>query len=384
MPTWCKFPKCTRQSYYNYEEETTALFCSNHKKDDMINVKAYRCIVCNKTASYSLTGHRATHCSTHKLDNMKCVRYQPICEYDGCKKWASYNFEGETKRQFCTKHKLPNMINLCNKNICLYENCTTYASFNYPNEKKKIYCATHKKDDMIDVSSKKCIFDDCMKQAIYNYEGMYARYCGIHKKDDMIDVKVKRCKIPECDVTISDKRNEGYCTSCYVKLFPDREHHRNYKTKERAIYDYLSEHFGNRYNIVWDTRIANGYSMRRPDFVIDLGYQVLIIEVDENQHKKYDCTCSNKRLMELSQDVNHRPLVFIRFNPDGYKNMNGRSIASCWGRNGTGLCVLKRNKKKEWNERCKTLGDHISYWLDENNKTDKTLEVIELYYDMNL
>jgi len=32
----------------------------------------------------------------------------------------------------------------------------------------------------------------------------------------------------------------------------------------------------------------------------------------------------NNRLMELSQDVGFRPIVFIRFNQDGYK------ITSCW------------------------------------------------------
>jgi hypothetical protein len=44
----------------------------------------------------------------------------------------------------------------------------------------------------------------------------------------------------------------------------------------------------------------------------------IVIEVDENQHKKYDTSCENKRLMELSQDIFHKPLILICFNPDNY------------------------------------------------------------------
>ena len=36
-----------------------------------------------------------------------------------------------------------------------------------------------------------------------------------------------------------------------------------------------------------------------------------------------DCSCENKRIMEISQDLGHRPIVFIRFNPDEY-NKNGK------------------------------------------------------------
>ena len=54
--------------------------------------------------------------------------------------------------------------------------------------------------------------------------------------------------------------------------------------------------------------------------------------------------------MELSQDLGHRPIVFIRFNPDEYDN-----ITSCWGTNTKGICVVKKNKKTEWLERLNAL-----------------------------
>ena len=50
------------------------------------------------------------------------------------------------------------------------------------------------------------------------------------------------------------------------------------------------------------------------------------------------------RIMELSQDVGHKPIIFIRFNPDEYTDENGDCVTSCWGVNKLGLCVVKKSK----------------------------------------
>ena len=129
-----------------------------------------------------------------------------------------------------------------------------------------------------------------------------------------------------------------------------------------------------------DKKVKEGCSLRRPDLLLDLGYQVLMIEVDENQHKTYDCSCENKRMMELSQDVGDRPIVFIRFNPDEYEE-NGATITSCWGNDKKGICVVKKSKKNEWQRRLRALEEHINYWIDPENTTNKTIETIQLFYD---
>ena len=130
-----------------------------------------------------------------------------------------------------------------------------------------------------------------------------------------------------------------------------------------------------------DKTISGGCSLRRPDLMVDLGYQVVIIEIDENQHIDYDCSCENKRLMQLSQDVGHRPVVFIRFNPDKYTMSNGKSITSCWGINKFGLACVKPSKVKEWNERLVALKNMVQYWLEPENISEKTVQVVELFYD---
>jgi hypothetical protein len=84
--------------------------------------------------------------------------------------------------------------------------------------------------------------------------------------------------------------------------------------------------------------------------------------------------------MEISQDINHRPLIFIRFNPDDYKKGEVR-ITSCWGIGKSGTCSIKRNKKSEWEERLQTLQNQIVYWTNSENQTNKTVEVVQLFYD---
>jgi hypothetical protein len=115
--------------------------------------------------------------------------------------------------------------------------------------------------------------------------------------------------------------------------------------------------------------------------MLDLGYQIIIVEVDENQHINYDCSCENKRIMELSQDVDHKPIVFIRFNPDEYTDANGEDITSCWGVNKLGLCVVKKSKEKEWDARLERLREQVEYWTSPENATEKTVEIVELFYD---
>ena len=84
--------------------------------------------------------------------------------------------------------------------------------------------------------------------------------------------------------------------------------------------------------------------------------------------------------MEISQDLGHRPIVFIRFNPDEY-NKNDKNITSCWGCNKKGICIIKKSKQTEWDERLLSLKQQINYWINPENVVNKTVETIQLYYD---
>ena len=178
------------------------------------------------------------------------------------------------------------------------------------------------------------------------------------------------CKSTWCTTIPSNPTYEGYCLVCYIHLFPQKPIIRNYKTKERAVAKFVTEAFPDQTWIL-DKRVADGCSFKRPDLLCDLGDQVVLVEVDEDQHGGYDCSCENKRLMELSKDVGHRPLVMIRFNPDSYEDK-----PSCWRLNALGTCSV--TDEPEWVRRLETLKETIDYWL--TNRTSKTLEVINLYF----
>jgi hypothetical protein len=166
-----------------------------------------------------------------------------------------------------------------------------------------------------------------------------------------------------------------------VIQFPDRPNALNYKTKETRVKDFVLEKYPEK-TIISDKKVEDGCSKRRPDLLIDLGYQVIVIEIDEKQHMDYDCSCENKRLMEISKDIGHRPMIFIRFNPDSYKDKENKNVTSCWGYDTKGLAVIKKTKEKEWNHRLDCLKNQIDYWLE--NKTEKTVEVVQLFYDENI
>jgi hypothetical protein len=301
------------------------------------------------------------------------------CIHENCKKHPGYNNEGETKALYCSEHKKDGMVNVLGQR-CIHEGCKKCPNYNNEGQTKGLYCSEHKKDGMINVISQRCIHENCKKHQIYNNEGeTKALYCSEHKKDGMVNVISQRCKTYLCSILVQ-KKYDGYCRRCYMHLFPDKPVSRNYKTKEYAVVEYVKTKFPER-SWIADKIIQNACSKRRPDLLLDLEYQVIIIEVDENQHINYDCSCEYKRIMELSQDVGHRPIVFIRFNPDEYEK-DGSTITSCWGQDGNGIYVIKKSKKNEWIDRLHVLEETICYWINPENTTSKTIETIQLFYDV--
>ena len=184
------------------------------------------------------------------------------------------------------------------------------------------------------------------------------------------------CKSDNCE-TKAIKKYNGYCLPCCIQVCPEIQVSRNYKTKERDVVDRITQTFTG-FTWVADKKIQDGCSLRRPDLLLDMGSHIVIVEIDENKHTDYDCSCEHKRLMQISQDLQHRPIAFIRFNPDAYTTPDGVLIKSCWRLNKQGVMLIVKNKQKEWEERRETLKQQIKYWID--NPTEKTIEIVELFY----
>jgi len=184
------------------------------------------------------------------------------------------------------------------------------------------------------------------------------------------------CKTPNCE-TYGTKKYNGYCLPCCIQVHPEIQVSKNYKTKENDVVDRIKQTFPN-FDWVYDKKVEDGCSMKRPDLLLDMGSHIIIVEVDENKHDTYDCSCENKRLMQISQDLQHRPIVFIRFNPDAYTNKDGIVVKSCWKMNNLGVVQIMKTKEKEWEERIEKLKKQIQHWID--NQAVKTVEIIELFY----
>jgi hypothetical protein len=302
-----------------------------------------------------------------------------MCKENGCKKQPTFNKEGETRALYCSAHKTEGMVDV-KHDTCLTEGCKIRPNYNNPGETTGLYCSTHKEEGMVNVVSKTCLTEGCKKHPVFNNEGeTTGLYCSAHKEEGMVNVVSKTCKSEWCSTLVQEKY-DGYCLFCYMNLFPDKPVSRNYKTKEYAVVEYVKTKFPN-HSWIADKIVNGGCSKRRPDLLLDLLYQIVIVEVDENQHTEYDCSCQNKRIMELSQDLGHRPIVFIRFNPDDYEK-EGTNITSCWGQDKKGICVIKKSKKYEWTQRLNVLEEHINYWINPANITNKTIETIQLFYDV--
>ena len=386
--------RCYEYSVYNFPEKKAA-FCVKHKTDGMNDVISKKCdnidelgIKCNTSVSYGYPGKSKTKCSKHQLTGMANLKH-PSCNEPGCNQKRSYGFPKDNIITHCSKHKKTDMVNLKHK-MC--EECkktrkaeyVLIASYNYDGETSPRFCKEHKLDGMDDVTHQRCDFKggefDCKRRPLYNvYTETKPRFCVEHKTVEMIDVANKKCLSSWCLDRSYSSSYEGYCLRCFVHLFPDKKIARNYKTKEKAVSDFILDKFSNM-SWISDKRIIDGCSKRRPDLFLDLGYQIIVIEVDENQHVNYDCSCENKRLMEISQDVGHRSIVFVRFNPDQYVNKDGIKINTCWTINKSTklLCVSKANDK-EWTNRLNSLMQQVQYWLD--NKSEKMVEIVQLFYD---
>ena len=189
------------------------------------------------------------------------------------------------------------------------------------------------------------------------------------------------CKSTFCETYKNkNKKYKGYCSRCYIHLFPDEPISRNYKTKEYAVLEFIRNN-DPEHTWINDKIIDGGCSKKRPDIFLDLLTHNIIIEIDENQHKTYD-NCELKRINLLFEDLGDRHIVFIRFNPDDYLDKDNKKITSCWGIDRNGLSSVKKSKKNEWEQRLDTIKHKVDEVLCiDNIDITNPITYINLFYD---
>ena len=323
----CIHPGCDKRSSFGYVNQK-AQYCTTHKLDGMIDVRSRKCIHpnCNKRPNFSNAGEDPRYCATHKLDGMIDVKSKR-CIHPNCNKQPSFSNAGEDP-QYCATHKLDGMTNVKSKR-CIHPNCNKQPTFGKL-FRDIVHCATHKSNNEFRNNRPKC---QCGKDAYYmdmspiminsipTTRINYPERCWDCKLDT--DVNLVETECSNCKLVYLLNENTGLCNDCNEFII-----HKVHHAKENRIKDIL---MAKGYIFRHDTlpRADNGSvstcSKYRPDFVIDYKYFYIIIEVDEHQHKSYPKECDRIRMIQLHNDYGGIPLIFIRYNPDNYKNHLGET-----------------------------------------------------------
>ncbi len=372
--TKCKY--CKKSGSFNFKGIKNEVFCKDHEIDGMENVINEMC-TCGNRASFNYKGlTKALYCSKCAKNEEKRTNKEMFniklkyCENENCEKQALYGEKGTKKVIFCKEHKKTDMKNLKHK-MC--RKCfEKHPIFNYPDKKEYLYCEDCAEPGMVNVKDPMCI--KCNKtRPTFNIKGKKKEYCKICATPDMIDVTHNLCI--QCNETRADNQKyKKHCLRCFMYLFPDEPITKNFKLKEKHVMDFIKDNFPNE-KMTFD-KIIGGCSRRRPDCFIEKEEYIIVIECDENQHQDY--SCENKRIMEISQDVAHRPVIFIRFNPDSYKDEFGKTKHSCFKNHKTLGIDIK--SKKEWNHRIALLKSRIDYHLNTDTLERKTIDIEYLFF----
>ena len=383
--------KCGKIPNFNFEG-LKPKFCSECKTNEMIDLKHKNCFCGKSQPTYNIEGLIAKYCILCKTIDMVDVKHNS-CKCGKAR--PTFNYKG-LKPEYCASCRIENMIDLTSKKCkcgkkCYYNydnkipefcsNCKTTEMtnvtdkkckcgkarpiFNYEGLKPK-YCASCKINGMQDVKNTRC---NC-KKAIpsFNFEGLQPKFCISCKSEGMINVKNTKCKAENCQ-TSANKNYKDYCANCYQHLFPldPLTFQIRSKTKEIAVRDFINSKFEGFYHdkpLWYNETVCDCTTKRRIDHRKLINGTLLCIETDENQHKSYSKADEEARYHDLFMAYGGK-FVFIRFNPDKYKDKSGKS---CNPMLFNRLIVLEEEIEKQ----IKRI---------ENDENKELLEVFELYYD---
>lgn len=285
----------------------------------------------------------------------------------------------------CPHQKIKSRCVLCHgSELCIHKvrkaMCITCLGSNVcPHQKRKSRCVLCNGREICQYQKNKSNCVECHTDNICEHDKiryqcvtcMGPRIC-IHKirKNTCITCTpssgCQNCKF----VSILSSKWKPYCFRCYCILNPDAIIPRKYKLKEHHVTDALKEHFKDQITMIFDKKIEGGCSRKRPDVCIDFGSHCLMIEIDENRHVNY--TCEEKRMVDLYEDIGFRKIVFLRFNPDGYKEK--KKYPTPFKYTKTGLLKLDET---EFNRRMAQLIEKIN---DHKAEPNEQLTVEYLFY----
>jgi len=323
---------CDTRSSYGYPD-TQATRCLQHRLDGMARVERKKCVVCRvKWAGWGV-GKSKTHCIGCKTGDMTSIHKLRMCR--GCKtKRAAYSSPTDKSATHCRSCKEDGMLPTVSRCIVCHQKRVTFAH----EGGKPSHCGDCRQSGMIDVTHRRCACGKCMPS--FGLPTTTRRtHCRECATGGMVDVRSPKCEFPGCGVRRDKGRGLKFCAN------HDTERRRQTRVRENKVANFIRESDLPPWTS-WDKQIRgvekDVCGKYRPDFVWEMPGHVVVLEVDEQQHAYPGYSCEDKRMLDIWNSYGGMPVVMIRMNPDAFK-LEGTTRKVSWERR---LQLLKDTLKK--------------------------------------
>lgn len=309
----CDFPDCPKRACYGIPGGRPTR-CSAHAEMNHIDVKTKNCEYkdCDTYPSFGPANGKPVRCKSHRtLDDVNLAGRK--CETPGCTKKPSFGPVGERSAR-CLAHKFASDIDITHA-ICQYPECISRAKYR-PLFGKVTHCTKHRQPGESSVAAK-CKVSKCRGKPLFTNipDSVWPIRCDAHRVPDDISLISKECSIC-CEIRWVQNVKDGVCMDCSTKIKHSTRGVKEEKVAQLFRANGITPHLHDK--------IAEGSCHRyRMDFVF-FGYtgrHIVIVEVDEHQHKRgegYACDCEQIRMINTANDWDGMAVVFIRFNVDSY------------------------------------------------------------------
>ena len=249
-----------------------------------------------------------------------------------------------------------------------------------------------------------CLTDDCKAKKYYSTG--FCELCEHKRNGTQRPPQTCPCNGPICPNTgrhtncpygiqYTKKHYDKQCVRCFCATYPNDQRAIMAKiflhAKEQCVREVLQTAFP-EHRWTFDRGFAVGVR-QRPDVQLKLpldnaNHRILIVEVDEDSHRTYDCAMERRR-EEIFQAHTYSTtdIVMIRFNPDAYTDYNGFSHPSCFKYNRiSGTVRVDSEQRTQWQVRCEDLISVVDFFMDSSNEipppeSGRVFFSCEMFYD---
>ncbi|GAQ90403.1 hypothetical protein KFL_006340210 [Klebsormidium nitens] len=174
-----------------------------------------------------------------------------------------------------------------------------------PESENLVFSNECKEDEMIDLTQPRC---SCGEIAYYALAGGEAVCCRGCMTPDMVHTRKHTCVVGSCEPIKSVRFANTACYECSGKVPQKMWERKVVKELKRLGIEY------SYYDVSVPCSQAKGIKAFRPDLIFALQDFVVILEVDENEHRAYELSCEVGRVGDI-KDAIELPLLLIRLNP---------------------------------------------------------------------